>query len=51
MAVTVHYINSVGDLAEHLLAFQRIKGRHTGVNIGHALYEIFEDADLIDKVC
>ncbi|CAE6344915.1 unnamed protein product [Rhizoctonia solani] len=50
MAVTVHYINSLGDLSEHLLAFRRIEGRHTGVNVGHALYGIFEDANLIDRI-
>ncbi|CAE7086893.1 unnamed protein product [Rhizoctonia solani] len=50
MAVTIHYINSLGDLSEHLLAFRRVHGRHTGANIGHELYCIFEDANLIDKM-
>ncbi|CAE6498419.1 unnamed protein product, partial [Rhizoctonia solani] len=50
MAVTVHYINSLGDLSEHLLAFRQIKGRHTGENVGHVLYSVFEDANLTDKV-
>jgi hypothetical protein len=51
MAVTVHYINSVGDLAEHLLAFWRIVGQHTGANVGHVLYSVFEDVNLINKAC
>lgn len=51
MAVTTHYINSQGDLAEHLLAFQQIEGRHTGANIVQTLFSIVEDAGITHKVC
>lgn len=50
VAVTVHYIDQGGDLAEHLLAFRRIQGRHTGAHIGKTLYSIFEDAGITHKV-
>jgi hypothetical protein len=50
MAVTAHYINSEGHLAEHLIAFRRIKGQHTGSNIGQALFSIFDDAGITHKV-
>ncbi|KAG8695827.1 hypothetical protein FRC11_001186, partial [Ceratobasidium sp. 423] len=45
-----HYINSLGDLAKHLLAFQKIDGHHTGVIVGHVLYVIFKDANLLNKI-
>jgi hypothetical protein len=50
MAVTLHYINAEGDLAEHLFAFRRIQGCHTGANIGRTLFMILEDAGLANKV-
>jgi len=50
MAVTAHYINSDGYLAEHLIAFRRIKGRHTGVNVGQVLFSIFEEFGIVQKV-
>ncbi|CAE6365245.1 unnamed protein product [Rhizoctonia solani] len=50
MAVTLHYINSLGDLAEHLYAFRRVRGSHTGVNVGRILFGILEDADLVGKI-
>ncbi|CAE6443976.1 unnamed protein product, partial [Rhizoctonia solani] len=50
MAVTLHYINSEGHLAEHLFAFRRIEGRHTGANIGHELLSVFEEAGIINKI-
>ncbi|QRV99333.1 hAT family dimerization protein [Ceratobasidium sp. AG-Ba] len=34
MAVTAHYINEDGFLAEHLIAFRLIHGSHTGTNLG-----------------
>ena len=50
MSVTAHYINCDGDLAEHLIAFRRIKGQHTGANIGQALFTVFNDAGILHKV-
>lgn len=49
MAVTAHYIDDNGFLAEHLIAFRRIHGHHTGANIGQALFEILEEAGITRK--
>lgn len=50
MAVTAHYINALGDLAEHLIAFRRVRGRHTGAHVGQVLFSILEDAGITNKV-
>lgn len=50
MAVTAHYINSSGLLAEHLIAFRRIEGYHTGANIGKVMFSIFEEFGITNKV-
>ncbi|CUA69010.1 hypothetical protein RSOLAG22IIIB_13906 [Rhizoctonia solani] len=50
MVVTLHYINSMGDLAEHLYAFRRIRGSHTGANVGRVLYSVLEDAGIANKI-
>lgn len=50
MAVTAHYINSEGELAEHLVAFRRIHGHHTGANVGQVLFSILEDIGITHKV-
>lgn len=49
MAVTAHYIDHDGFLSEHLIAFRRIHGHHTGANIGYALFEILEEAGITRK--
>ncbi|KEP49154.1 HAT family dimerization protein [Rhizoctonia solani 123E] len=50
MAVTFHYINKDGYLSEHLFAFRRIQGRHTGANVGKALFKVFEEAGIVHKI-
>jgi hypothetical protein len=50
MAVTAHYINEAGDLAEHLLAFRRIKGQHSGANVGRSLFSVFQEFNITSKV-
>lgn len=50
MAVTAHYINADGNLAEHLLAFRRIHGSHTGANISQALFSVFEEYNIVSNV-
>lgn len=50
MAVTAHYIDDQGQLAEHLISFRKIDGQHTGSNIGQALYGVLVESDIVDKV-
>jgi hypothetical protein len=50
MAVTAHYIDADGNLAEHLIAFRRIHGHHTGANVGQALFSVFEEFGIVTKV-
>ncbi|QRV87948.1 hAT family dimerization protein [Ceratobasidium sp. AG-Ba] len=50
MAVTAHYINQKGYLAEHLIAFRRIKGHHTGVNMGQVFFSILEEFEIVEKL-
>lgn len=50
MAVTAHYINNEGELAEHLISFRKIDGQHTGSNIGQALFDVLVESDIVDKV-
>ncbi|QRW00609.1 hAT family dimerization protein [Ceratobasidium sp. AG-Ba] len=50
MAVTAHYINQEGYLAEHLIAFRRIKGHHTGVNMGQVFFSILEEFEIVEKL-
>jgi hypothetical protein len=50
MAVTAHYINQHGDLAEHLIAFRKIEGHHTGANVGQVLFSVLDDIGMIGKV-
>ncbi|KAG8721435.1 hypothetical protein FRC08_013199 [Ceratobasidium sp. 394] len=47
MAATAHYINSEGYLAEHLIEFRRIKGHHTGANVGNVSFSVFEEFDIV----
>ncbi|EUC59354.1 hAT family dimerization protein, partial [Rhizoctonia solani AG-3 Rhs1AP] len=50
MAVTAHYINSQGDLAEHLVAFRKIDGHHTGANVGQVLFSVIEEMGIIGHI-
>ncbi|EUC58183.1 HAT family dimerization protein, partial [Rhizoctonia solani AG-3 Rhs1AP] len=50
MAVTVHYIDALGTLRDHLIAFRKLNGHHTGVNIAHALHEVLQESGLVDKL-
>ncbi|KAG8722863.1 hypothetical protein FRC08_004493 [Ceratobasidium sp. 394] len=50
MAMTVHYISSKGKLAEHLIAFCRIQGHHTGANIEQTLFSVPEEAGITHKL-
>ncbi|KAG9088674.1 hypothetical protein FS749_001982 [Ceratobasidium sp. UAMH 11750] len=50
MAVTAHYINEAGELAEHLLAFRRVKGHHTGANVGCSLFSVLNEFDITSKI-
>lgn len=50
MAVTAHYIDKFGDLRNHLIAFRKIDGHHTGANVGQALFDIVEDSDIVHRV-
>ncbi|QRV91329.1 hAT family dimerization protein [Ceratobasidium sp. AG-Ba] len=50
MGVTAHYINKEGYLAEHLIAFRRVKGEHSGANLGRVLFSIFEEFGILSKL-
>ncbi|KAG9096989.1 hypothetical protein FS749_007324 [Ceratobasidium sp. UAMH 11750] len=50
MAVTVHYIDCLGDPAEHLVAFRKIDGQHTGANVGHVLFSVLDEISMIGKI-
>ena len=50
MAVTAHYINSQGDMAEHLVAFRKVEGHHTGANIGQILFSVLDEIGIVGKV-
>ncbi|KAF8601190.1 hypothetical protein BDV93DRAFT_446198, partial [Ceratobasidium sp. AG-I] len=50
MAVTAHYINSAGKLTEHLVAFCKIDGHHTGANVGQVLFNVLDDLGISSKV-
>ncbi|QRV97807.1 hAT family dimerization protein [Ceratobasidium sp. AG-Ba] len=49
MAVTAHYINHEGYLAEHLIAFRRVRGHHSGENLGRILFAILNEFGLTNK--
>ncbi|QRW04461.1 hAT family dimerization protein [Ceratobasidium sp. AG-Ba] len=50
MAVTAHYINEAGRLTEHLLAFRRVNGSHTGANVGKSLFSVFVEFGITEKI-
>ncbi|KAF8672559.1 Encoded by, partial [Rhizoctonia solani] len=50
MAVTAHYINKDGFLAEHLIAFRLIHGSHTGANVGQCLFSVLEENGITKKL-
>ncbi|KAG8695767.1 hypothetical protein FRC11_001233 [Ceratobasidium sp. 423] len=50
MAVTAHYIGNDGKLKDHLIAFQKIDGQHTGANLAQALMDIFVECGMADNV-
>ncbi|EUC53839.1 transposase, putative [Rhizoctonia solani AG-3 Rhs1AP] len=50
MAVTAHYIDALGTLRDHLIAFCKIEGHPTGVNIAHALHEVLQESGLVNKL-
>ncbi|QRW11789.1 AC9 transposase [Ceratobasidium sp. AG-Ba] len=50
MAVTAHYIDQFGEPAEHLIAFRKIDGQHSGANIGQALFSVLEEVELVGKI-
>jgi hypothetical protein len=49
MAVTAHYINSAGALTEHLIAFRKIEGHHTGANVGQVLFSVLDEMGIVAK--
>ncbi|CAE6452410.1 unnamed protein product [Rhizoctonia solani] len=50
MAVTAHYINSEGNLAEHLIAFRKLDGHHTGANVGQVLFSVIDEMGIVPKM-
>jgi hypothetical protein len=50
MAVTVHWINNDWELEKALLAFDKLKGSHSGENLAEELYQLFDQFGLKDKV-
>ncbi|EUC58850.1 HAT family dimerization protein, partial [Rhizoctonia solani AG-3 Rhs1AP] len=50
MAVTAHYIDALGILHDHLIAFRKLDGHHTGINIAHALHEVLQESGIADKI-
>ncbi|CCO37618.1 hypothetical protein BN14_11775 [Rhizoctonia solani AG-1 IB] len=50
MSVTAHFINEQGALVNHLIAFRKINGHHTGANIGHTLFEVLQESGIADKI-
>lgn len=55
LAMTAHWLGPRGDdhqvlLRQALLAFRRIRGAHSGQRIARIVYNILENADIINKV-
>ncbi|CAA7271021.1 unnamed protein product [Cyclocybe aegerita] len=55
MGVTVHYLArcpATGRLVLrcHLVAFRRIRGSHTGVNIGHVFMQVLKEIRCVEKI-
>ena len=57
LGVTVHWVHSMPEsltewsLCTLLLAFQEVKGNHSGENLANIVKEIFKEAGLLHKVC
>ena len=57
LGVTVHWVHSMPEsptewsLRTLLLAFQEVKGNHSGENLAKIVMEIFNEAGLSHKVC
>ena len=50
MAVTAHFINARGELKEHLIAFRKIDGQHSGANVGQVLFSVLEEHSILTRV-
>ncbi|KEP45315.1 putative transposase, partial [Rhizoctonia solani 123E] len=50
MAVTAHYIDQNGLLKDHLIAFRKIDGVHSGANLADAMYKILRQSGIAYKV-
>ncbi|KAG9082994.1 hypothetical protein FRC07_014046 [Ceratobasidium sp. 392] len=50
MAVTAHYIDEYGTLCDHLIAFRKSDGHHSGENAGQALFDVLQESNIVDKV-
>jgi hypothetical protein len=48
--MTVHFMNDVGQLAHYLVAFRYIPESHTGVALAKAIFEVFEEYEIVHKV-
>lgn len=54
MAVMAHYIIEVGELLElraRLVAFRKIEGEHSGLNMAHNMARILSELKILPKVC
>lgn len=55
LAITGHYLarSARGDLIlkSDLLAFRKLEGSHSGVNLGKAFVQILKEVGIIHKVC
>ncbi|OCB88219.1 hypothetical protein A7U60_g4624 [Sanghuangporus baumii] len=50
LAIVIHYISNEWDLQEQLIAFEEIKGRHTGDNIGAIVLRVLDQYNLVSKL-
>ncbi|KAF8691107.1 Encoded by, partial [Rhizoctonia solani] len=50
MSVTAHYVNELGLLRDHLIAFRKLDGHHSGINIGQSLHQVLQELGVAHKI-
>ncbi|KAF8729937.1 hAT family C-terminal dimerization region, partial [Rhizoctonia solani] len=50
ISLTTHYVNELGLLRNHLIAFRKLNGHHSGINIGQSLHQVLQELGVAHKI-